>query len=56
MARFPYVKTVKLFDAKGADFDLLIAATALYHQLVLATLNARHFDGISSLRVEDWSM
>ena len=39
-----------------ADFDLLIAATALSHQLVLAILNARHFDGIPGLRVEDWSL
>ncbi len=37
-----------------ADFDLLIAATALEHGLVLATLNLRHFKGIPGLRVEDW--
>jgi tRNA(fMet)-specific endonuclease VapC len=39
-----------------ADFDLLIAATALAHRLVLATLNARHFDGIPGLQVQDWSV
>ena len=39
-----------------ADFDLLIAATALAHRLVLATLNARHFDGIPGLHVQDWSL
>jgi tRNA(fMet)-specific endonuclease VapC len=38
-----------------ADFDLLIAATALEQGLILATLNARHFKGIEGLRVEDWS-
>lgn len=38
-----------------ADFDLLIAATALSHRLVLVTLNPRHFDGIPGLTVEDWS-
>ena len=39
-----------------ADFDLLIAATALSHKLALATLNPRHFDGIPGLQVEDWSV
>jgi len=38
-----------------ADFDLLIAATALSHQLILATCNPRHFEGIEKLRVEDWT-
>lgn len=38
-----------------ADFDLLIAATAIEHRLVLVTLNSRHFTGISGLRLEDWS-
>lgn len=37
------------------DFDLLIAATALQHDLILATCNGRHFEGISGLRVEDWT-
>ena len=38
-----------------ADMDLLIAATAIAHKLTLATLNARHFQGIIGLEVEDWS-
>lgn len=38
-----------------ADFDLLIAATALAHKLILATLNPRHFEGIPGLQVEDWA-
>lgn len=37
------------------DFDLLIAATAQRHHLILATLNVRNFSLIESLRVEDWS-
>ncbi len=37
------------------DFDLLIAATARAHGLILATLNARHFQRIEGLEVEDWS-
>jgi predicted nucleic acid-binding protein len=39
-----------------ADFDLLVAATALAHELTLATLDARQFTGIPRLRVEDWSV
>lgn len=35
--------------------DLLIAATARSSGLVLATLNARHLEGIEGLAVEDWS-
>ena len=39
----------------ASDFDFLIAATAQAHGLVLATLNIRHFHGMESLAVEDWS-
>ena len=35
--------------------DLLIAATAKRHGLILATSNAGHFTGIPGLQVEDWS-
>ena len=35
--------------------DLLIAATAKSSGLIVATLNARHFEGIEGLAVEDWS-
>ena len=34
--------------------DLMIAATASRHGLVVATLNARDFEGIPGLSVEDW--
>jgi len=33
------------------DFDLLIAATALHHDLTLVTRNRRHFSRIPSLRL-----
>ena len=36
--------------------DLLIASTAIRHRLVIATLNAKHFEGIPGLHVEDWSL
>jgi len=38
-----------------ADFDLLIAATAVAHGLTLATHNVQHFRLIQGLVVEDWS-
>jgi tRNA(fMet)-specific endonuclease VapC len=36
------------------DADLLIAATAMTHDLVLATGNLRHFAWISGLKTKDW--
>jgi len=36
--------------------DLMIAATACHHGLILATLNARDFVGIPGLTVENWSV
>ena len=35
--------------------DLLIAATAKNHGLILATLNYRHFEGVDGLALENWS-
>ena len=35
--------------------DLMIAATASHHGLVVATLNARDFGPISGVAVEDWA-
>ena len=34
------------------DFDLLIGATALHHNLTLLTNNRRHFERIDGLRIE----
>lgn len=36
------------------EVDLLIASTAVYHDLTLVTHNVRDFAHISGLRVEDW--
>ena len=35
--------------------DLLIAATALEHDLTVVTANRRDFDPVPGLRVEDWT-
>ena len=37
-----------------SDADILIAATALIHGLVLVTENASHFQRISGLHIESW--
>ncbi|MBN2657852.1 MAG: type II toxin-antitoxin system VapC family toxin [Spirochaetales bacterium] len=37
------------------DMDLLIASTALSHNLVLVTNNEKHFRRIPGLEVENWS-
>ena len=36
------------------DMDLLIAATALSHNLVLVTNDEKHFSRVSDLRIENW--
>lgn len=36
------------------SFDLLIAATALEHNLILVTGNVKHFFRIPDLRMENW--
>jgi predicted nucleic acid-binding protein len=35
--------------------DLMIAATAKCHGLIVATLNARDFSGLPGVAMEDWS-
>ena len=37
------------------DFDLILAATALSHNLILVTNNERHFKRIDGLKIENWS-
>lgn len=38
-----------------ADLDLLVAATAVRHDLVLVTRNLRDFADLPGLTVEDWT-
>ncbi len=37
------------------DFDLVIAATALSHNLILVTNNVKHFQRIDGLKFTDWT-
>jgi tRNA(fMet)-specific endonuclease VapC len=34
--------------------DLMIAATAMAHDLILVTHNTRHFEKVPGLRIDDW--
>lgn len=38
-----------------ADLDLIIASTALTHNLTLVTNNEKHFQHVPGLRVENWA-
>ena len=49
-----YAKTKKSLEETGKrldEFDLLIAATAVFHSLSIATLNLRHFKRITGLQI-----
>lgn len=37
------------------DFDLILAACALTHDLVLVTNNVKHFKRIQGLKLENWA-
>jgi len=37
------------------DFDIVIAATALEHDLILITRNTNHFARVGGLRLYDWN-
>ncbi len=37
------------------DFDLILASTALTHNLILVTNNEKHFQRIKGLKIENWS-
>jgi len=37
------------------DFDLLIGATSVTHDLIMVTNNTDHFKRISGIKIEDWT-
>ncbi len=37
------------------DFDLLIGATSVEHNLIMVTNNTKHFERISNIELEDWT-
>ena len=38
-----------------ADMDLIIASTALTHNMILVTNNEKHFQQIPELQIENWA-
>lgn len=53
MQRFGYIRgDLRHKGQLIGDPDLLIAATALYHDLILITRNKKHYQRISSLKTE----
>lgn len=45
-------KTGKMLD----DFDLLIGATAISNNLILATRNFSDFDRLDGIKIDDWTL
>jgi tRNA(fMet)-specific endonuclease VapC len=37
------------------QFDILIAAIALEHNLIVVTNNSIHFSRVAGLQIEDWT-
>ena len=55
--RFGAVKAdLEKRGTRVADFDVAIASHALAADAVVATANVRHFERITGLRVEDWTI
>ena len=46
---------MRVNDGALAKLDMLVAATALAHKLIVATCDPAHFADIDGLKVEDWS-
>lgn len=56
-AEFARMKSRQLrLGLRISDLDLLIAASAHVHRLIVATLNRRDFSRIENLNWEDWSV
>lgn len=53
---FGYLKaTLEKTGTIVADMDLIIAATALAHNLILVTNNEKHFHHVPGLKIENWA-
>ena len=46
---------LQLAGASIDNFDLLIGATAIHHNMTLVTNNTRHFERLQGIRLEDWT-
>lgn len=53
--KFGEIRAILLDQGRPTpEIDLLIASTALVHQLTLVTHNVRDFDHLPELQIEDW--
>ncbi len=53
-----YAKEKAKLRKKGMlidDFDLLIGATALQHNLIMVTNNVEHLRRLENIEIEDWT-
>lgn len=55
-AAFSRYEDLKRRKLNIGSFDLRIAAVALCHGAIVVTCNARHFQRVPGLQVEDWSL
>jgi tRNA(fMet)-specific endonuclease VapC len=54
-AVFAEIKTaLKKKGIASDNFDLLIAATAIAHNMILVTRNVKHFERIEGIHLENW--
>jgi tRNA(fMet)-specific endonuclease VapC len=37
------------------DFDILIGATSIYHQMIMVTNNVAHLGRLENITIEDWT-
>ena len=53
--KFGELRAERLDTGQGTpDMDLLIAATALFHNLTLVTHNVQDYANVPALRIQDW--
>ena len=48
------VRLRKIGNPMNDEFDLLIGVTAVEHNLVLVTDNAKHFQNLDGIKIENW--
>ena len=61
----PIYECLKIFGQEKArlkklgnsipDFDLLIGATAIHHDMILVTNNEKHMSRIEGIKIENWT-
>ena len=54
-----YAKEKARLKTKGKildDFDLLIGATAIFHNFILVTRNSTDFDRLENIEIDEWTI